>query len=130
MVDRVVDAANIAGSVAQVNLSVWGLIGQADMTVKLVMLFLFMSSLWSWAIIFDKFVFFKKMKNRGTKFEGTFRSNKSLDGLYDRMNKKVSDNPMSEMFIVAMSEIRYGVLKDIRSPSAELIDNCRARIYQ
>src|SRR4051812_20780485 len=120
MVERAVDAANIAGSVAPINLSVWGLIAQADSTVKLVMLFLFIASLWSWAIIFDKFVFFRKMKNRSSKFEGTFRSNKTLDGLYDRMNKKVTDNPMSEMFIAAMSEIRYGVLKDIRSPSAEL----------
>lgn len=130
MVDRAVEAVNVAGSVAELNLSVFGLIAQADMTVKFVMLLLLLASLWSWAIIFDKFVFFRKMKTRAAKFEGTFRSNKSLDGLYDRMNKKVSDNPMSEMFVAAMSEIRYGVLKDARSPSAELIDNCRARIYQ
>lgn len=131
MVDRAVGAASVAGSVAApLNLSVWGLISQADMTVKLVMLFLLMASVWSWAIIFEKFNYFRKMRTRSSKFENTFRSNKMLDGLYDRMNKKNSDNPLADMFVAAMSEIRYGVLKDVRSPSAELIDNCRARIYQ
>lgn len=130
MVERAVDAANVAGSVAQIDLSVWGLVAQADMTVKLVMLLLILSSLWSWAIIFDKFTSFRKLRARMAKFETSFRNNKMLDGLYDRMNKKTSDNPLADMFIAAMSEIRYGVLKDLRNPSAELIENCRGRIYQ
>jgi len=130
MVDRAVEAANVAGNVAHIDLSIWGLIAQADMVVKLVMLFLLLASLWSWAIIFDKFTSFGKMRGKMAKFEGTFRSNKLLDGLYDRMNKKPNDNPLSDMFIAAMSEIRYGVLKDVRNPSDDLIDNCRGRIYQ
>lgn len=130
MVERAVEATNVAGSVAQIDLSIFGLIGQADIVVKLVMLFLLLASLWSWAIIFDKFTSFRKMYGRMNKFEGTFRNNKLLDGLYDRMNKKPNENPLSDMFVAAMSEIRYGVLKDIPSPNAELIDNCRGRIYQ
>ncbi len=130
MVERAVEASNVAGTVAQIDLSIWGLILQADMVVKLVMIFLLLASLWSWAIIFDKLSSFRAMRARMNKFEGTFRSNKLLDALYDRMNKKPNDNPLADMFVAAMSEIRYGVLKDVRSPSAELIDNCRARIYQ
>jgi len=130
MVERAVEAANIAGSVAQVDLSIWGLIAQADMVVKLVMLFLLFASMWSWAIIFDKFSYFRSMRARTAKFEGTFRSNKLLDALYDRMNKKPNDNPLAEMFVAAMSEIRYGVLKDVKNPSADLMENCRGRIYQ
>ncbi len=130
MVERAVEAASVAGSLAVHDLSVWGLIAQADMVVKLVMLFLLIASLWSWAIIFEKFKSFRNMRGRMGKFEGTFRSSKLLDGLYDRMNKKPNDNPLSEMFIAAMSEIRYGILKDAKAPSAELIDNARGRIYQ
>jgi biopolymer transport protein TolQ len=130
MVERAVEAANVIGNVAQLNLSVWGLIAQADMMVKLVMLFLLLASLWSWAIIFDKFASFRRMRARMAKFESIFRSNKLIDSLYDRMNKKPHDNPLSDMFIAAMGEVRYGVLKDVRSPGVDLIDNCRARIYQ
>ena len=130
MVERAVEAVNVAGSIANVDLSVWGLIGQADMMVKLVMLMLLLASLWSWAIIFDKFTAYRKMIARMGKFEGTFRASKLLDSLYDRMGKKSSDNPLADMFVAAMGEIRYGVLKDVRSPGPDLIDNCRARIYQ
>lgn len=129
MVERAVEAANVAGSIAHIDLSVWGLIAQADITVKLVMLLLLLASLWSWAIIFDKFNSFAKMRAKMAKFEGAFRGNNLLDGLYDRINKKPNDNPLSEMFVAAMSEIRYGVLKDVRNPSNELIENCRGRIY-
>jgi biopolymer transport protein TolQ len=129
MVDRAVEAANVAGSVAHIDLSIWGLIAQADMVVKLVMLFLLLASLWSWAIIFDKFASYGRMRGRMARFEGTFRSNKMLDALYDRMNKKPNDNPMADMFVAAMSEIRYGILKDVRNPSDELIENCRGRIF-
>src|SRR5690606_11883950 len=104
MVDRAVEATNVAGSVAPLDLSIWGLIGQADMVVKLVMLALLLSSLWSWAIIFDKFSSFRKLHARMAKFEGTFRSNKLLDGLYDRMNKKAGDYPLADMIVAAMSE--------------------------
>ena len=130
MVDRSVDAANMVGSAAHIDLSIWGLIAQADMVVKIVMLFLLLASLWSWAIIFDKFTSFGKMRKKIAKFEGIFRANNLLDGLYDKMNKKPNDNPLSDMFIAAMSEMRYGVLKDIKNPRDELIENCRGRIFQ
>lgn len=130
MVERAVEATNVAGSVAHIDLSIWSLIAQADTTVKLVMLLLLLASLWSWAIIFDKFNSFARMRSKMTKFEGAFRGNKLLDGLYDRLNKKPNDNPLSDMFVAAMSEVRYGVLKDVRNPSEALVENCRGRIYQ
>ncbi len=130
MVERAVEAANVAGNIAQLNLSVWGLIGQADMVVKIVMLLLLLASMWSWAIIFDKTSLFRRTRSRMGRFEGTFRANKMLDALYDKLNKKPNDNPLTDMFVAAMSEIRYGILKDVRTPSPELIDNCRGRIFQ
>jgi biopolymer transport protein TolQ len=131
MVERAVEAANMVGNIAaQTDLSVWGLIAQADMVVKIVMLFLLLASFCSWTIIFDKFTSFKKMRVRMAKFEDIFRKTKLLDGLYDRMNKSPNDNPQADMFIAAVSEIRYGVLKDTKNPSPELIDNCRGRVFQ
>ena len=36
------------------DLSIWGLVMQADLVVQVVMIALALSSVWCWAIIFDK----------------------------------------------------------------------------
>ena len=38
------------------DVSFWGLVMQADMVVKVVMLILLVASVWSWSIIFDKVI--------------------------------------------------------------------------
>ncbi len=104
--DRAVDVASVAGSVAHVDLSVWGLIGQADIVVKIIMLALILSSMWSWAIIFDKWTYFKDMRDKMSKFEKTYRSSRVLGALFERINRKNPGNPMAAMFVVGMSELK------------------------
>ena len=50
MTSNAVEMANLAGSAAALDMSVWGLVAQADIVVKFVMLLLLLSSFWCWAI--------------------------------------------------------------------------------
>lgn len=77
----------------------------ADWVVKSVIIILLLASFWSWAIIFDKFFRFRRLRTQLNKFEDVFWSGKSLDDLYDKLGHR-PDNPMSLMFASAMREWR------------------------
>ena len=51
---RAVDAASLAGNAAAHDMSMLGLFMQADIVVKIVMMILIFSSIWCWAVIFEK----------------------------------------------------------------------------
>ena len=48
--------------VDNIDISIWGLVLQADLVVRIVMLLLLMLSIFSWAIIFEKITKIKKFK--------------------------------------------------------------------
>ncbi len=78
---------------------------RATLTVKIVMLSLIAASLWSWAIIFAKFIAYRRASKETSMFEDAFWSGQPLDQLYDR----VSANPRSaseKVFAAGMSEWR------------------------
>ncbi|MHA1128825.1 MAG: protein TolQ [Alphaproteobacteria bacterium] len=78
---------------------------RATLTVKIVMLSLIAASLWSWAIIFTKFIAYRRATKETKMFEDAFWSGQPLDQLYDR----VSANPRSaseKVFAAGMSEWR------------------------
>lgn len=92
-------------AVASSDLSILGLFGQSDFLMKLVMIALIGASVWSWAIIFEKWLGLKALQAKVKKFEEKFWSGGSLDDLYDRIDAKVKD-PMSAIFVSAMKELR------------------------
>jgi biopolymer transport protein TolQ len=98
-----IQAAELAGSVAHHDLSMWGLFLQADLVVKSVMLMLVAASIWSWAIIFDKWVTFKSVDSKSTKFENSFWSGEALEKIYKRIQQKPGD-PMARTFCAGMNE--------------------------
>ena len=49
MDQNLVEATALAGSVENVNLSVWGLFLQATWIVKIVLIALILASIWTWA---------------------------------------------------------------------------------
>ena len=55
-----------------IDISIWGLILQADLVVRVVMLLLLMLSIFSWAIIFEKITKIKSLNRLGSKFENNF----------------------------------------------------------
>lgn len=102
MSDRVVEAVDM-GSMAAHDLSVWGLFLQADLIVKAVMLMLLIASVWSWAIIFDKWVTFKGLYVKANRFERSFWSGEALEKIFQRIQNKASD-PMARTFCAGMNE--------------------------
>ena len=65
--------------------SVWGLFLRADIIVKLVMISLFVASIWCWAIIIEKVLRLRRLNAAATDFEDSFWSGGSLDALFDRI---------------------------------------------
>ena len=56
------------------DVSFWGLVMQADIIVKIVMLILLIASIWSWSIIFEKIRKFYSLKKQAQIFESAFWS--------------------------------------------------------
>lgn len=84
-------------------MSMWDLVWASDMVTKVVMIGLIAASVWSWAIIIEKFGTLRQVKQLSKKFEETFWSGGSLDRLYDSIGNRPRD-PMSAMFVAAMKE--------------------------
>ncbi len=88
---------------APVSFSVLSLFWQSHIVVKLVMIGLIVASVWCWAIIFDKFMLYARMRRQLDKFENTFWSGQSLDKLYDQVSARDSHG-MAAVFVAAMKE--------------------------
>jgi biopolymer transport protein TolQ len=127
MEQSAVDAATLAGSVANMDFSVWSLFLRADWVVKAVMVLLVLASIWCWAIIFEKVMGLKRLNEGADEFEAVFWSGGSLDQLYDRIGAQPRE-PMSAVFVAAMREWRrqpsrgFGALDSARASLAERID--------
>ena len=105
MENQVIEAATLAGSVEDLDFSVWALFLRADPIVKSVIVLLLVASIWCWAIIIDKVVGLRRLSARSTEFEQAFWSGNSLDDLYERIASQPRD-PMSAVFVAAMREWR------------------------
>ena len=110
------EAGMLPGSVPGVppgqELSVINLFLQADTIVKIVMILLLLASFWTWAIIFDKALRLRRLRNQAKQFEEAFWSGGSLEVLFDRLEAKVLD-PMSALFVAAMREWRRSAAKGL-----------------
>lgn len=105
MDQNLVEATALAGSVEDVNLSVWALFIQATWIVKLVLIALVFASVWTWAIIIEKVWRLRRLGRAATAFEDEFWSGGTLDGLYEQVGQRPSD-PMTAVFTAAMREWR------------------------
>ena len=124
MENQAVDAAMMAGSVGAEQFSIMAMVLRADLIVKAVMLILVLSSIWCWAIIFEKLLTVRRLNKRSDDFEQAFWSGKSLDDLFDRLVSNPRD-PMSAVFVAAMREWRRvsgGTSSALRVGLTERID--------
>ena len=113
MENQAVDAVNLVQNSAY-DLSIFSLFLRADPIVKFVMIGLFLSSVWSWAIIINKIKMIRKINNVTKKFDDIFWSTSSLEDLYTKTESK-NDNPMIAIFNKSMIEwlkIRNSKIKD------------------
>jgi biopolymer transport protein TolQ len=85
------------------DLSIIGLISDADIVVKLVLLILLLASVWSWAIIVDKSLLLRQVLNQIQRFEKIFWSGQRLDQLYEKLRNR-ENNSLAVVFVKAMDE--------------------------
>ena len=84
--------------------SLWQLFLRADFVVKAVILLLIASSIFSWALIYDKVRLFRRIDQSTKSFEDKFWKSKSAEAFYKGLPKK-SEDPMTIIFKNAMSEL-------------------------
>ena len=109
-----VDAIMLAGSVPDHSMTILSLFMQADLIVKIVIVMLILASFWSWAIIFDKMLRLRRLRNQARQFEEAFWSGGSLEELFDRIGTRPPD-PMASVFVAAMKEWRRSAAKGLLS---------------
>jgi biopolymer transport protein TolQ len=98
-----------------VDLSVWELFSNAHIVVKIVMIGLLAASVWSWAIILEKFFLFAKTRKETDKFEQVFWSGQSLEELYQALAQR-RNTGMSALFVAAMREWKRSLERDAGKP--------------
>ena len=96
-------------------LSVWQLFSNAHIVVKIVMIGLLAVSVWSWAIILEKFFLFAKTRKETDKFEQVFWSGQSLEELYQALAQR-RNTGMAALFVAAMREWKRSLERDAGKP--------------
>ena len=81
--------------------SIFSLFLQADIVVKVVILILLLSSIWSWTIIFSKYTNLKSILMETEDFEEKFYSSETLSKLSKRIGGQPT-HPMEAVFFAAM----------------------------
>ena len=81
--------------------SIFSLFLQADIVVKIVILILLLSSIWSWTIIFSKYTNLKSILMETEDFEEQFYSSETLSKLSKRIGGQPT-HPMEAVFFAAM----------------------------
>lgn len=87
---------------------------QAHIVVQLVMIGLVLASVWSWAIVFEKFYAFRRARREADKFEQLFWSGQSLDELYNALARS-QPIAMGALFVAAMREWKRSVEGNTRA---------------
>ena len=85
------------GLASNTDFSLWSLFIRADFIVKSVILMLIACSVYSWAIIIEKFRLFKKINLESEEFEEKFWKSKSAENFYNSLPANI-ENPMALLF--------------------------------
>ena len=100
------------GLVSNTDFSIINLFIRADFIVKSVIIILIVSSVYSWAIIFEKIKMFKKITKSTEEFENKFWKSKSAETFYNNLPDNFED-PMANVFRSSMEVM----LKSRRTPN-------------
>ena len=92
------------GLASSADFSILNLFLRADIVVKSVMILLVASSIYSWAIIIEKYRLFKKINQSSEEFENKFWKSKSAESFYNNLPQDMND-PMANVFKDTMQVI-------------------------
>jgi biopolymer transport protein TolQ len=91
------------GAMQQADYSLLSLFWQAHIVVKLVMIGLVGASVWTWAIVFEKYVLLSRTRRATDRFEQMFWSGQSLEELYLALGPR-TNHGLAAIFMAAMRE--------------------------
>ena len=114
--------AETLAAASEIDFSLLGLFLRATFTVKLVMISLIVASFWSWSIIVQKMLQYRRAKVEADAFDQAFWSGEPLDGLYDTIGSD-PDGAAQKIFAAGMTEWRRSHRED-----GDLIPGATARI--
>ena len=97
-------ATQVVGLGGSTDFSLVQLFLRADFIVKAVIIILIAASIYSWALIFEKYKLFKKIEKSTTSFEEKFWKTKSAESFYNNFTNREKD-PVANIFQSAMSEL-------------------------
>jgi biopolymer transport protein TolQ len=92
------------GLTSNIDFSLWSLFKRADFVVKSVILMLIVCSVYSWAIMIEKFKLFKKINIETEMFEEKFWKSKSAETFYNSLPADL-ENPMGLLFKESMQTL-------------------------
>ena len=102
------------GLASNTDFSIIQLFIRADIVVKSVIVILIVSSIYSWAVIFEKIMLFKKINRSTQDFENKFWKSKSAESFYNTLPDNMKD-PMANVFKNSMQVL----LKSKRSSNLD-----------
>ena len=85
------------GLASNTDFSIISLFIRADIIVKSVIIILIVASIYSWAIIIEKYRLFKKINSTTEEFENKFWKSKSAETFYNNLPANI-DDPMANLF--------------------------------
>ena len=97
-------ATQVVGLGGSTDFSLIQLFLRADFVVKSVIVILIAASVFSWALIFEKYRLFKRIEKSTNSFEEKFWKSKSAESFYNSLTNKNHD-PMANVFQSAMDEL-------------------------
>ncbi len=96
---------------SELDFSFMALFAKATLTVQIVMIMLIVASFWSWAIIIQKHLVYRRARAEAEAFEAAFWSGEPLDSQYARMGPNPG-NALARIFAAGMAEWQRSLRDD------------------
>ncbi|MFZ1728211.1 MAG: protein TolQ [Albidovulum sp.] len=106
----------------EIDFSLLALFARASFVVQLVMIMLTVASFWSWTIIVQKFISYRRARSEASVFDRAFWSGEPLDELFEKIGSQ-PDGASEKIFASGMIEWRRS-----HREGGELIAGAQARI--
>ncbi len=106
------------------DLSFWGLIWQASIFVKLIMLILVSIIVVTAMITGKKVIRFRRISRKSDKFEQSFWSGADITTLHQQLQEKNSTEGLESLFVAGFSEFKQFGINDLKNDEV-IITNCR-----
>jgi len=112
-------ATQVVGLGGSTDFTIIQLFLRADFIVKSVIIILLSASVYSWALVFEKYKLFTRIEKSTTSFEEKFWKSRSAESFYNSLTNREKD-PLANIFQSAMSELIKTKSKSVVVQSARV----------